>query len=202
MKSSLGDGNEQERSESDTNHNKLKFRGWVAGEELVQPLSPNGIAKWKRRVFILTAGWQSMSQLCFYSWRYWWADRCTWPWCVWQCARGVFIDRDKCWGYCVLVSETLVQSIDEVLSYFSFTGIDSLLLTVFIIPLKAALAHITVASKRKLSGPSPPHKEFAVNPQKELSDIKANTFCALRWPETSQEQQRGGGREGWREGEG
>lgn len=98
---------------------------------------------------------------------------------MWQC---VFIDRDKCWGDCVLVSETLLQSADEVLTSFSLTGIDSLPPTVFIIPLRAALAHIAAVSERKLSWSSPSHKEFAVSPQKELSDIKANTFCVPRWP--------------------
>lgn len=98
---------------------------------------------------------------------------------VWQCA---FIDRDKRWGDCVLVSETLLQSTDEVLTSFSLAGIDSLRPAVFIIPLKAALAHIAVVSERKLSWSSPSHKEFAVSPQKELSDINANTSCVPRWP--------------------
>lgn len=57
---------------------------------------------------------------------------------VWHCARAVFIDRDKCWGYCVLERKTVLPS-TEVLIYFSFPGMDSLPLTVFIIPLKAVL---------------------------------------------------------------
>lgn len=65
--------------------------------------------------------------------------------------------------------------------------------------IKGYADHITVASKTKLSRPSPSHKEFVINPQKELSDIKANTFHVRRWPETSRERQR---REGRGEGEG
>lgn len=91
------------------------------------------------------------------------------------------MDRDKCWGYCVLESKTVLQPIHEVLISFSFPGIDSLLLTIFIIPLI-------------LSWPSPSHKKFAVNKKNELCDIKANTFHVPCWPETSRERQR---REGW-----
>lgn len=58
---------------------------------------------------------------------------------VWHCARGDFIDGDKCWTYCVLESKTVLPSMDEVLTYFSLTRIDSLRLTVFILPLKVVL---------------------------------------------------------------
>lgn len=96
------------------------------------------------------------------------------------CGNVFFIDHNKCWGDCVLVSETLLQSTDEVLTSFSLTGIDSFRATVFIIPLKAALAHLAVVRERILSWSSPSHKEFAVSPQKELSDTKANTFRVPR----------------------
>lgn len=98
---------------------------------------------------------------------------------MWQCARGVFIDRNKCWGYCVLESQTVLQSIDKVLLNFSFTGIDSLLLsTVFIIPLTAALITLLLLVRQNSHGLVHPTRNL-------LSTHKKNCLTSRLTPSMS-----------------
>lgn len=85
---------------------------------------------------------------------------------VWQRARGVFIDPDKCWGYYVLESKIVLQSIDEVALCFSITGIDSLLLTVFIVPLVAVPITLLLLVRQTSRGFLHPQKNLLLTHRK------------------------------------